>query len=244
MRFWGTGEGTDTGMGVSEKRAQAKAPQAWERVYEYVREQILSGRIQAGLFLEEEQVCAAVGVSRTPVREAFHRLERDRFLDLLPRRGALIRAVTVQELVHLYETRRMIEAHVMRRIAEERLCVPDALDALLAGLAMPQTWPDVRFQAEGDFTFHRTLVATLGNEVMLEVFDALQWRQQRVAMRAIGVNPQRMAIVHAQHTALLAALRAGDAAEAVAILTTHLQPAIEVTSRLQGDEGDFPPRVG
>jgi DNA-binding GntR family transcriptional regulator len=124
----------------------------------------------------------------------------------------------------------------MRRIAAERLVVPNSLDALLAGLAVPDTWRDVRFQAEGDFTFHRTLVATLGNEVMLEVFDALQWRQQRVAMRAIGVNPQRMAIVHAQHAALLAALRAGAATEAVDILTAHLQPAIEVTSRLQGED--------
>jgi DNA-binding GntR family transcriptional regulator len=226
-------------MGATEKTMvqSAKGLPAWEKVYAYVRELITSGGIQPGLFLEEEQVCAAVGVSRTPVREAFHRLERDRFIDLLPRRGALIRAVTAQELSQLYETRRLIEAHVMRRIADDRLAVPVSVDALLDRLAMPSQWRDVRFQAEGDFTFHRTLVSLLGNEVLLEVFDGLQLRQQRVAMRAIAVNPDRMEIVHAQHAALLAALRAGDAASGVAILNTHLQPAIEVMSRLHGYEG-------
>jgi len=217
-----------------------KVPPAWERVYAHVREQIMTGAIEAGVFLEEEAVCAAVGVSRTPVREAFHRLERDRFLDLLPRRGALIRAVTAQELAQLYETRRIIETHVMRRIAEERMAIPPALDDLLARLAARASWRDVRFQAEGDFAFHRTLVALLGNEVLLGLFDGLQLRQQRVAMRAIGISPDRMQLVHAQHAALLAALRGGDASGSVAILATHLQPAIEVMSRLDGFAAAIP----
>jgi DNA-binding GntR family transcriptional regulator len=221
---------------MQANRVQPGKEPASQRVYAYVRELITSGGIQPGQFLEEEQVCAAVGVSRTPVREAFQRLQADRFIDLLRRRGALIRGVTAQELVQLYETRRLIEAHVMRRIAAERLAVPDVLEALVGTLADPATWRDARFQAEGDFRFHRTLVAMLGNEVLLGVFDGLQLRQQRVAMRAITVNPERMAIVHAQHAALLAALRAGEAEAAAEILTTHLRPAIEVMSRLDGFE--------
>ena len=59
-----------------------------ERVYLYVREQILRGRFLGGCFIEEEEISSALGLSRTPVREAFHRLEAERFPDLLPRRGA------------------------------------------------------------------------------------------------------------------------------------------------------------
>ncbi len=211
-----------------------KAPPAWERVYAYVREVITNGQVSAGQFLEEEQVCAAVGVSRTPVRDAFHRLEADRFIDLLPRRGAVVRAVTADELVQLYETRRVIEAHVVRRIAEERMALPDTIDALLARLSTPESWGDVRFQAEGNFTFHRTLVVMLGNEVMLGVFDGLQRRQQRVAMGAIAAHHARLALIHEQHAALLTALRAGDAEAAVRVLQTHLEPSFEVISRLPG----------
>ncbi len=211
---------------------RAKAPPAWERVYAYVRELITAGQVPPGQFLEEEQVCAAVGVSRTPVRDAFHRLEADRFIDLLPRRGAVVRAVTADELVQLYETRRVIEAHVMRRIAEQRLVLPDVIDVLLERLAAPENWGNVRFQAEGDFAFHRTLVAMLGNEVMLGVFDGLQRRQQRVSIGAISANHARLALIHAQHAALVTALRAGDVETAVSVLQTHLEPSSEVMSRL------------
>jgi DNA-binding GntR family transcriptional regulator len=216
---------------------RVKAEPAWERVYAHVRELVVSGQVSPGQFLEEEEVSVAVGVSRTPVREAFHRLERDRFIDLLPRRGAVVRAVTAGELVQLYETRRIIEAHVVRRIAEERLPLPDSIAPLLARLASPASFADVRFQAEGDFLFHRTLVAMLGNEVLLGVFDGLQRRAQRVAITAISVRRERLPTIHAQHAALVRALRDADGDASVEILHTHLQPAVEVMSKLPGFEG-------
>jgi DNA-binding GntR family transcriptional regulator len=213
---------------------RTKAQPAWERVYAHVRELVVSGQATPGQFLEEEAVCAAVGVSRTPVRDAFHRLEADRFIDLLPRRGAVVRAVTSGELAELYETRRVIETHVVQRIARERLALPASLRPLLARLSDPRSFADVRFQAEGDFAFHRSLVAVLDNEVMLSVFDGLQRRQERVAIAAISAHRERLATIHAQHEALIAALVAGDAGEAASVLQTHLQPAAEVMAKLPG----------
>jgi DNA-binding GntR family transcriptional regulator len=221
------------------KGEPTRAEPAWERVYAHVRELVISGQVAPGEFLEEEQVSAAVGVSRTPVREAFHRLERDRFIDLLPRRGAVVRAVTAVELAQLYETRRILESHVMERIASERLALPAEIFALLEALSDPASFGDVRFQADGDFRFHRTLVAMLDNEVLLGVFDGLQRRAQRVAITAISVYRERLGLIHAQHAALLAALRAGEAAEAVRVLQVHLQPSLEVTSRLPGSRVGF-----
>lgn len=136
--------------------------------------------------------------------------------------------------MQLYETRRVIEAFVVRRIAEQGIAVPAALDTLLARLSAPRKALDFAFQGEGDFTFHRTLVASIGNTVMLGVFDGLQLRQLRVAMRAVALKPERMVLVHAQHAALLAALRRRDAATAVGILDEHLQPAPEILSGMQG----------
>ena len=50
---------------------------AKDRVYDYVRKAILEGRLEGGTFLEEERVSLAVGVSRTPVREAFQQLQSE-----------------------------------------------------------------------------------------------------------------------------------------------------------------------
>jgi DNA-binding GntR family transcriptional regulator len=205
-----------------------KAEPAWQRVYAHLRARIISGEIVAGSFLEEEAVSAEVGVSRTPVREAFQRLQAEQFIDRLPRRGAMVRAATAEELVQLYETRRVIESFVVRRIAEAGIAVPDTLDRLLGQLASPRKAGDLAFQAEGDFTFHRTLVALVGNAVMLGVFDGLQLRQLRVATRAVALRPERLVLIHGQHAALLAALRGRDGGAAVAVLDEHLQPAPEV----------------
>ena len=213
---------------------KTKAEPAWQRVYAYVRARIVSGAIAPGSFLEEEAVSAEVGVSRTPVREAFQRLHAEQFIDRLPRRGAMVRAATAEELVQLYETRRVIEAFVVRRIAEEGIAVPASLDTLLGRLSAPRRATDLEFQVEGDFTLHRSLVASIGNAVMLDVFDGLHLRQLRVATRAVGLNPGRLRLVHAQHAALLDALRRRDGADAVRILDEHLRPAPEILSRMQG----------
>ena len=214
--------------------ADTAAQPAWQRVYAHVRARIISGAIVPGSFLEEEAVSAEVGVSRTPVREAFQRLHAEQFIDRLPRRGAMVRAATVEELVQLYETRRVIEAFVVRRIAEDGIAVPAALDALVARLAAPRRATDLAFQAEGDFTLHRSMVASIGNAVMLSVFDGLHLRQLRVATRAVALKPERMALVHAQHAALLDALRRRDATAAVRILEEHLQPAPDILARMGG----------
>jgi DNA-binding GntR family transcriptional regulator len=230
-------ESIDTSM-ASEGRMSSitdkrKALPAWQNVYAYIRERIVSGEIEPGTFLEEEAVSAVVGVSRTPVREAFQRLHAERFIDRLPRRGAMVRAATAEELVQLYETRRVVETFVMQRIAADGIAVPNSLDSLLERLASPRKARDLTFQAEGDFTFHRTLVASIGNAVMLEVFDGLHLRQLRVAMRAVALDPARLVLIHTQHAALLAALRQRDGAEAVRILAEHLQPAPEILARMR-----------
>src|ERR1700736_3708122 len=104
---------------------------ARERVYAYICEQILTGYFRGGSFIEVEQISSVMNVSRTPVREAFHRLEVEKFIDLLPRRGALVRQVTASELTDVYESRRVIEGYSIARICQERLPVPAEMTTLL-----------------------------------------------------------------------------------------------------------------
>lgn len=212
---------------------QVGAQPARERVYLYIREQILRGVFAGGSFIEEEQISSAMGVSRTPVREAFHRLEAERFIDLLPRRGALVRQVTAQELADLYEARRVVEGYAVARICQQKLAVPaklatilDRIDALAPG--------DHFAHVELDRRFHFTMVAALGNEVLSELYQSLGSRQQRVAMTALGADPNRVERIQMEHRALLGALQSFDEAQAQAVLEQHLRLVIGVVSRLPG----------
>ncbi len=198
-----------------------------ERVYLYVREQILRGRYPGGAFIEEGDIAAAMGVSRTPVREAFHRLQAERFIDLLPRRGAQVRQVTAQELADLYETRRMIEGYALARICRERITAIEPMRRILA--AMDVASDDDHFpRVELNREFHFAMVTAVGNEVLSELYQSLGSRQQRVAMRAITVDPGRIARIRVEHHELLDALEAHDEARARAVLDLHLRPVFGV----------------
>lgn len=202
-----------------------------ERVYLYVREQILRGRFLGGSFVEEEEISSALGVSRTPVREAFHRLEAERFIDLLPRRGALVRQVTAQELLDLYEARRMIEGHAIGRICREEIPLPADMHAILGELdRLPQS--DHFNRVELNRQFHFVMIAAVGNTLLSELYQSLGARQQRVAIAAINADPTRIARISREHHALIAALTEWDEEKALAILEQHLRPIVGITSRL------------
>ncbi len=212
---------------------EAEGRPARERVYAYVREQILRGAFAGGSFIEEEEISSAMGVSRTPVREAFHRLEAERFIDLLPRRGALVRQVTAQELADLYETRRMIEGYAIARICREKIALPASMEAILDRLD-EIGHGDHFARVELNREFHFVMVRALGNEVLSELYHSLGARQQRVAMRALAADPGRIERIRREHRDFIAAMRAHDEVRARAVLEEHLRPVVGVVSQLPG----------
>lgn len=207
---------------------------ARERVYAYVCEQILRGNFPSNSFVEEEQISHAINVSRTPVREAFHRLEAEKFINLLPRRGALVRQVTASELADVYEVRRVVEGYSIARICQERLPVPAELGALLKKMRQLVRNNNAYEHVLADRMFHRTIVAASGNAVLAEIYDSLRSRQLRVAMTALSVDPQRIHRIFVEHQQLLDALLAHDEPRARTVIDQHLRPILEIVSRLPG----------
>lgn len=207
---------------------------ARERVYEYVSREILLGNFAGGSFVEEEQISTAMNVSRTPVREAFHRLEAERFIDLLPRRGALVRQVTARELGDLYETRRLIEGYSIARICQSKLAIPIEMANLLKRMVKHRNLESHIEHVTLDQAFHRALVCAGGNEVLAEAYDSLRSKQLRVATAALALDPKRIGRILDEHRELLAALVDHDETSARQVLEKHLQPVADVLSRLPG----------
>ncbi|MEM0907524.1 MAG: GntR family transcriptional regulator [Pseudomonadota bacterium] len=209
-----------------------KALTARDKAYAFVVEQIVSGDFRGGEFLEEERVSAAVGVSRTPVREAFNRLESERFIELVPRRGARVREVTAQEMLQLYETRRLVEGFAAERMCAMKVGAPAEMVALQETMERLER-SDLRSHVECDRAFHRALMAGSKNLILVEVCDALRALQHQVAYAAVRADPSRLDIILDEHSALIKALDKGDADRAVRILTQHLQPIAQVLATLR-----------
>jgi DNA-binding GntR family transcriptional regulator len=82
-----------------------------EDVYESLKKSILHGRLKARQRLIEEQLAAQAGISRTPVREAFHKLERDELLTRLPRGGFAVREFTKEDVEEIFGIRSALESY-------------------------------------------------------------------------------------------------------------------------------------
>lgn len=211
--------------------AAGKAP-ARERVYAWLRDSIISGEIEEGRFLDEQAVSGTAGVSRTPVREAFHRLAAERFISLLPRKGAQVRTVTARELEEVYQSRRLIEGHAVSTVVASGTGAPGEMTELLGPMESAGAAGDWFETVRLDRGFHRAVVAAAGNSVLTELYDALQSRQQRVGLRAVRARPERLETINAEHRALVAALDRADEQGALRVLDQHLRPVPEVTALL------------
>jgi DNA-binding GntR family transcriptional regulator len=169
---------------VTDPSQATAAPSAAERVYRYVRTEILARRVVGHDVLSEGQIAAAVGVSRTPVREALLRLEAEGVLRLLPKRGALVLPVTTEQMLDLIEARRLIETFAVRKVIETANPAKTAalvaalnrhLDTMRAALAAN----DGSAYVTADRDFHAEVVEAAANTILSDTYRGLRDRQLR-----------------------------------------------------------------
>ena len=89
-----------------------------EKTYDFLKSNILSGHFQPGHRLIEEDLAEELGVSRTPVREAFHKLELEGLITPLETRGFIVPKDSKGEMEELFEIRSILEGYALRIIAE------------------------------------------------------------------------------------------------------------------------------
>ncbi|MCB1384762.1 MAG: GntR family transcriptional regulator [Nitratireductor sp.] len=206
---------------------------ARERAYDGIHSGILNGDFPPGAFIEEAVACEVTGVSRTPVREALNRLAAEGYLELHPRRGAMVRPLSGAELRDLYEVRDLIESHAVRAICRDGRPVPPEMASLCdAHEALPAE--EHLRHVEINRLFHRALVAGAGNTVLLQVFDGLQANLTRVAMLSLRQGVGRNEVIEHEHRALIAALEAHDEAHALSVLDRHLKLMPRLMAALPG----------
>ncbi|QIZ37377.1 GntR family transcriptional regulator [Saccharopolyspora sp. ASAGF58] len=205
------------------------------RVYDWLRDGILTGRLAEGTFLDEVWVAESVGTSRTPVREAFHRLHAERFIDLLPRKGAQVHVVTARELDEVNATRMLIERHAGSALCADRVGAPLEMHELLDLMEEAERALDWLQAVQLNWRFHRSMVSAHGNVVLTEMYDTLQARQQRVGLRALESSPARVPVIDGQHRGIVRALDDHDSDRLQRLLGEHLMPVPEVTAVLGSD---------
>src|SRR4051794_41564371 len=129
------------------------------RVYAHVKERLLDGSFPGGALLSENELSQQLGLSRTPVRQAFVQLEAEGLLELYPKRGALVVPVAASEIEDVFEARLLVEEHCARRAASAGAALAAQLAEEIAEQerAIATGEPTSDF-ARSDRRFHRAIV--------------------------------------------------------------------------------------
>jgi DNA-binding GntR family transcriptional regulator len=205
--------------------AEEKAPPAADRAYALTKELVLTGALPGGHLFSEGEIADRLGVSRTPVREAFLRLQAEDLLQLIPKRGAVVVPVPPGEAEDVLDAREAVEIAAVRRLLRRPELVPAAVEALREALRVQQERADVadlHGVAEADEAFHRTLVAAGRNTLTMRFYATLADRQRRMSVDALGPVPDQIPVVLREHAELIGIVERGDEAAFALALRAHL----------------------
>lgn len=190
---------------------------AAERAYGRVKSRILTGELD-GELLSEGAVAQELGVSRTPVREAFLRLQSEGFMRLYPKRGALVVPVGPSEARDVIEARRVIECGCAAAALNAPALV-ETLQELLGQQVLAVGSP--RF-TELDAAFHAAIVEAAGNPLLSAFYQGLRDRHMRLVTLAVRTINERSSEILKHHREIIVALENGCAERVRELLSAHL----------------------
>lgn len=198
-----------------------------ERLYESLKEDILTNRFKPGEELQISKLAQEFGVSPTPVREALVSLEGAGLVVLTSNRGARVAPISLEDAQNAWEVRRLLEPHAAR-VAVERSQITeiDALYEKMLGILKGQV--DLAAYVNCDLELHELMFKHLNNTLLREILDRVCQQSMRIRYLAegrsnvIGFKPEVVEQVTREHLAILDALKQRDADKAAAAMNDHL----------------------
>lgn len=216
---------TPSGTGsVRRTDREAGSPGATpdDTVYDTLYEAIIDRRLKPGARLRELHLAEAFGVTRSVVRKALMRLAASKVVTLRNQYGATVAVPSQQEVTQIFESRRLVETHLVAVLAEmpQRSRLKDLKD-LLRRERDAYRQGDTRTGIKLSMEFHVRLAAHAGNGVLSEFLQQLVARTPAIVMPH-GEPQHRASCSEDEHKNIVAAILAGDREKAVTLMLAHL----------------------
>ena len=193
-----------------------------DRAYDEIKHRIVTMAYRPGEYLNEARISEETGIGRTPVHQALDRLMTDGMVEVIPRKGIVVRPISLDEVRHVMEARLVNESYCAR-IATER-ATEDDLDALSGILTLGDTMDgrDTLTLMHLDREFHLTLARATGNPVLSAFVASLQERLLRFWFMGSPVTEHADAL-RTEHRSIHDAVVARRPDAAAAAMTRHLE---------------------
>lgn len=193
------------------------------QAYEAIKHRIFTLQFAPGAFLNEVSISEELGIGRTPVRQAIQSLADEGLVDILPRKGTMVRPVSLDEVAQIIEARLVVEPHctamAARRVVQADLVAPRNI------LAAAQREIDANNGVGElmclDRSFHAWVAEISGNRVIADIISRLHNRSLRFWFISLS-TPDHLAQVQTEHLAILQAIGARDELAASEAARKHI----------------------
>ena len=197
-----------------------------EKVYLALQEQILSRKLRTGEAITEMKLSKALGVSRTPVREALQRLDREGLIKLVPNKGAVVLGISEQDLIDIYKIRMRLEGLASRIAAEnanDELCKELRDNVDLTAFYMGKG--DIEKVKNLDSEFHDIIYRSCESRMLGKILSELHRYIASYRKLSLAVDG-RIEKSLAEHREIYEAIIAGNAEGADALMSAHVERAL------------------
>jgi DNA-binding GntR family transcriptional regulator len=198
------------------------------KVYKTLKALILGQKLSPGAKIHQEKLADDLGVSRTPVVNALKKLEQERLIVAVPRKGFYVRRFSSEEMIRIFELREVLEGLAARRASAR---ITDAqlqrLQGFFKGIKISDETKDVERYAEEDRRFHNFLIEMGGDEILsgiLEMYNLIT-SSYLVGFRGGLVRPPQETL--SEHMAIIGAIHRQDAEKAEQAIRIHLRRSRE-----------------
>ncbi|MBS3737247.1 GntR family transcriptional regulator [Candidatus Bipolaricaulota bacterium] len=203
-------------------------PNKTDRVYEILLDNITKRNFAPGSKLGEQYLADELGVSKTPVREALSRLERENLVNIYPNRGAYVVEITREDIIEIYDLREVLEGLAARQSARkiDRRGL-DRMRKLISSMENSLEKGDLEEYSGHDSEFHGMLGHISGNSRLQKMVQNLRY-QARILMASSVQIPGRAENSLQDHKDIFESLEAGNGPEAERKVRKHTKDTKEV----------------
>ena len=201
-----------------------------EQAYDHLQKLITDGQLSYHEIYSETKLAKELGISRTPFRDAIHRLVQEGYIDIIPSKGFRLHQITERDVIETFQIRTALETYCTMQIARD---VKEENNAGLRSFFKELDWlmenmKEVMENDQGidefceyDFRFHRKIIDYLENEQFSSVFASFLYRMKRLAKLSLQ-HDGRMAQTVEEHQAILDAMKNGDTEHIYEITMVHM----------------------
>jgi len=199
-----------------------------DKVYETIRQNIIDLNLYPGEQLTEQRLSDELGVSKSPIRDAIHRLEQQGLICVVPYKGCYVADLDKKECRELFQLREAIEIFSMENRIDSYTEEDIREFTAIIKLATEEIKRGNESSAYNEhLSFHSMIVDKLGNSLILDTYSNVQDRIRRYLNFVVKYSPDRVKLSNKQHVELLDAIRQRDKEWASRDLKHHLETVLE-----------------